>query len=103
MITCHDLPGSGGFLGPWQRDVQAGEDGSLDAGEPVQDDAAGGVGQVQAVEGGQDGAGGGDGARPSGRMPGRGTPGPRAARSSASISPKISSAIPMTAIRASVR
>src|ERR1700683_3123685 len=72
MITRHDLPGSGGFLGPWQRDVQAGEDGPLDAGEPVQDDAARGVGQVQAVEGGQDGAGGGDGGAGFGEDAGQG-------------------------------
>src|ERR1022692_1158669 len=93
----------GVFLGPGQRDVQVGQDGSLDAGELVEDGAGGGVGEVQAVEGGEGGAGGGDGGALLGRMPGRETPGPRAARSSASISPKISSAMPMMAMRASIR
>src|SRR6266496_932479 len=62
MITCHDLPGLAGFLGPGQRDVQVGEDHPLGGGEPVEYEAAvGGVGGAQAVEGGQGGAGGGDG------------------------------------------
>ena len=38
-----------------------GEDEALDAGEPVEDEAAAGVGGVQVGEGGQHGAGGGDG------------------------------------------
>src|SRR5258708_9094832 len=72
VITCDGLPGSGGFLGPGERDVQVGQDGPLDLGELVKDDAAGGVGQVQAVEGGQDGAGGGDGGAAFGQDAGQG-------------------------------
>jgi hypothetical protein len=42
MITCPGLVVRPVF-GPWQRDVQVGQDGSLDTGELVQDDAAWGV------------------------------------------------------------
>src|SRR6266567_5305841 len=59
ISSCHGLPCLGRFFGPGRRDVEQGEDGALDLGEPVEDDSGRGVGQVQAVEGGQDGAGGG--------------------------------------------
>jgi hypothetical protein len=65
------LTGSGRFLGPWERDVEQGEDLPLDRGQLVQDDAAGGVGQVEA-EGGEDGAGGGPGGAAFGQDAGQG-------------------------------
>ena len=40
-------------FGPWEGDVEVGEDESLDGGEPVEDESAAGcVGGVQVGEGG---------------------------------------------------
>src|ERR1019366_2445915 len=75
MITCDGLPVSGELFWPGQRDVQQCQDGALDAGEVVEDQAAGGVCSAEAVEGCQGGAGGGDGGASFGQDAGQGDAG----------------------------
>ena len=48
-------------FGPWEWDVEVGEDEALGGGEPVEDEPGAGVGGVQVGEGGEHGAGGGHG------------------------------------------